>query len=111
MAPTGTPTNNCGGALNLGYVSDNNYVTCDNGQSEVYSNFGLNIPAGSTINYVEVAIEGHTDGRNLNVSLSENGGFNFINTLTTTFAPVTVAVVAPAVPERATSPVTKSLTG
>ena len=86
-APTGTPTNNCGGALNLGYVSDNNYVTCDNGQSEVYSNFGLNIPAGSTINYVEVAIEGHTDGRNLNVSLSENGGFNFINTLTTTFAP------------------------
>ncbi|HNC07298.1 MAG TPA: Ig-like domain-containing protein, partial [Anaerolineales bacterium] len=85
-APTNTFTNGCGEATN-GYTSNNSYTTCDNGQSEVYGNFGLNIPAGSTINYVEVAIEGHTDGRNLNVSISDNGGFNFFNILTTTFAP------------------------
>ena len=29
----------------------------------VYSDFNLNIPVGSTINYVEIGFEGYTDGR------------------------------------------------
>ena len=93
-APTSSADNGCGGDVANAYTSNNSYTTCTTGNSGVYSNFNLNIPAGSTINYVEVALEGYTDGTNLQVSISNNGGANFGNVLLTTFAP------EPATPNR-----------
>ena len=85
-APTIATNNGCGNDVVNAYTSNNSFTTCSTGQSGVYSGFGLNIPAGSTINYVEIGIEGHTDSTNLAVSMSENGGANFGNTINTSLA-------------------------
>lgn len=75
-APTTAANSGCNNSANA-FTSNNQYTTCGSGSSAVYSNFNLNIPAGSTINYVEVALEGYTDGRNLQISISDNGGASF----------------------------------
>jgi len=88
--------------LNAGnaYVSDDQYVQSNgNNKSAVYGNFGFSIPNGSTINLVEVSVEGHGN-KNWKVAVSNNNGvtysafMNIINTgadtLTVTGGPGTL---------------------
>ena len=60
------------------YLSDNIYVqSSGNNKSAVYGNFGFNnIPAGSTINLVEVSVEGHGN-RNWRVAVSKDNGATY----------------------------------
>src|SRR5258706_657725 len=77
--------------LNTGnaYASDNVYVqSTGSNKSAEYGNFGFSIPAGSTINLVEVSVEGHGN-KNWKVAVSKNNGASYsafttiINTTTT----------------------------
>ncbi len=75
-APSGSA--NVSGWTNVGnaYVSDNNNATATiffGANSVDYNNFGISIPAGSTIDGIEVAIEGRTNGPQLSVSVSPDG--------------------------------------
>src|SRR5215468_3411867 len=60
-----------------GYASDDQYVQSNgNNKSAEYGNFGFNIPAGATINLVEVSVEGHGT-KNWKVAVSNNSGANY----------------------------------
>ncbi len=65
------------------YASDNNRTVANSGNDEVeYYGFDFSaIPAGATINGIEVLIEGYQEGggtpRQADISLSWNGGSNF----------------------------------
>ncbi|MBU1044156.1 MAG: DUF2341 domain-containing protein [Candidatus Omnitrophica bacterium] len=66
------------------YANDTSRATSSNGQSQQYSNYGINIPAGSTILGIEVQMDAYastTTGliQGL-VELSWNGGTNFTST-------------------------------
>jgi len=78
-APSTNTNNN--GVTNPGnaYSSNDGYAVFDSQDDQVdYGNFGLSIPAGSTINGIEVAVEGNrTDPRTLDISLSYDGGSHF----------------------------------
>lgn len=70
------------------FSSDNAYATNGtDGQSQLYANFGFSIPSGSTINGIEVTVEGKTSstsgGRQFNVALSGDSGSNFTSEKTT----------------------------
>ena len=82
------------------YVSDNIYTqTNGNNKSAVYGNFGFNLPAGATINLVEVSVESHGT-KNWKVAVSKNNGSSFsayttitntaIDTVTVTGGPGTM---------------------
>jgi hypothetical protein len=59
------------------YISDDVYVqSTGNNKSAIYGNFGFSIPAGATINLVEVSIEGHGN-KNWKVAVSNNNGVSF----------------------------------
>ena len=59
------------------YISDNQYVTSNgNNKSAEYGNFGLSIPAGATINLIEVSVEGHGT-KNWKVAVSRNNGASY----------------------------------
>jgi uncharacterized protein YcfL len=65
--------------LNAGnaYVSDNVYAQGKgSNKSAEYGNFGFNIPAGSTINLVEVSVEGYGN-KNWKVAVSKNNGATY----------------------------------
>src|SRR5258706_12968681 len=71
------------------YVSDNAYAQAKgSNKSAEYGNFGFSIPAGSTINVVEVSVKGHGN-KNWKVAVSKNNGASYsafttiINTTTT----------------------------
>ncbi|MFN8412937.1 MAG: sortase [Anaerolineales bacterium] len=76
-APTATTSNGCGGGVGAGYSSNNTFATCGAGNAAVYQTFNLTVPAGSTIDGIEVAVEGHTSGRDIQIALSQNGGANY----------------------------------
>lgn len=60
------------------YLSDNLYAQSNDSfsKSAVYGNFGFNIPAGSTINRVEVSVEGHGN-KNWKVAVSKDNGISY----------------------------------
>ncbi len=62
---------------NNAYLSDNAYAEgSGNNKSAEYGNFGLSIPAGATINLVEVSVEGHGT-KNWKVAISKNNGTSY----------------------------------
>jgi len=69
------------------FVSDNAYAAYSSlGETATYINFNIPaIPAGSTINGIEVAVEGYnaTNTRNVQIQLSWNGGTTFTAATTT----------------------------
>ncbi|MFA6272941.1 MAG: YDG domain-containing protein [Candidatus Paceibacterota bacterium] len=76
-----------------GYTSDDAYATTTNTSSWVsYSNFDISaIPTGSTINGIEVSVEGKTAGRDIDISLSWNH-FNYTSVIAAGFTEATDAV-------------------
>src|SRR5258706_1373415 len=59
------------------YVSDNAYAQAKgSNKSAEYGNFGFSIPAGSTINVVEVSVKGYGN-KNWKVAVSKNNGANY----------------------------------
>ncbi len=77
-----TPSSNSNnGWANPGkaYVSDNQRAVANSGTDVVeYSNFGLSIPTGSSVDSIVVQIEGYTSLlRQANISLSSNGGATY----------------------------------
>ena len=85
------PDNDVGTQGNV-YTSNNGYATINSSNDEVnYQNFGLSIPSGATINGIEVAIEGYSEGtRNADIALSSNNGVS-ITAFETTVMPSTTA--------------------
>jgi LPXTG-site transpeptidase (sortase) family protein len=86
QAPSGNV--NGGGGDNVttpgnAYVSDNTYVVANGGgQNARYFGFGLAIPAGDTIDGIQVSLEGNrTGGRDFDVDLTWNNG-TFQNAIT-----------------------------
>ena len=88
LAPNANPSGNCTNRGNA-YVSDNVYTTCGTGNTAVYTFPSFNIPAGSVVDGIEVAVEGQSSGRDLDVSFSDNG-VNFY-VIRTTGYPVSTA--------------------
>jgi hypothetical protein len=76
--PDETATNNGVGNQNNGWVSDNNYATFDNDNDyAIYGFPDLNIPTGSTIEGIEVFIEGYaTSSRDLGIALFNKSNTN-----------------------------------
>jgi len=74
---------------NNAFTSNNQYASATNTQSEVYGTFNVpTIPAGATINGVQVSVEGYrsTGGggsKTFDVSLSWNGGTSYTSTKNT----------------------------
>jgi hypothetical protein len=65
-----TITDNSVGSEDNGWVADNNYATFDS--SSDYADYGfpdITVPAGSTVDGIEVLIEGKTTGRNLTAAI------------------------------------------
>ncbi len=62
---------------NNAYASDNQYAEgTGNNKSAEYGNFEISIPAGATINLVEVSVEGHGT-KNWKVAVSKNNGTSY----------------------------------
>jgi hypothetical protein len=62
------------------------YASASGGQTIVYKNFNISIPAGRTIEGIEVILKAKTGGINVNVSLSKDGGVTYLsNSPRTTF--------------------------
>lgn len=77
-----SPTSNTSTGVNNpanGYSSNNQYAVFDaSGDLVNYANFNLAIPAGASVTGIEVILEGNrSNDRDLQVSLSANGGSSF----------------------------------
>ena len=61
------------------YLSDNEYADSSNqGQTQVYGNYGFDLPPTANITKVEVGYEAHTTGdEGIRIELSLNGGVNW----------------------------------
>jgi len=84
------PTANINGSGNSGwtnpsyaYASDNQYATASNSNRNVqYTNFNIpTILSGSTINGIEVSLEGKTTERQVGVALSYDNGSHWTSTI------------------------------
>jgi len=75
-APTTGTAAGCTNANNA-FSSDDLFTSCGSGQAAVYSNFNLNIPAGSIIDGIEVALESYSGNRDFEVAISGNQGNNY----------------------------------
>ena len=66
-------------------LSDDSYVVCDDGESFVLSGFGLAIPAGSTIDGIQIEIEHRTSlgwfTDETCITLSWDGGASYLSNL------------------------------
>jgi len=86
-APTGNEGNTGGGWVNPTYVysSDNHRASADSSNDKIfYKNFGFSIPAGATINGIEVQVEGYTSNtRQADVKISWDGGSHVTSGKTT----------------------------
>ena len=99
-APTGSTLVTAVTNPNNAFTSNNAYATFNaNGNTVNYTTFGNpDIPAGATINGIEVSVEGYNGqaaGRNLQIQLSWNGGANFtaVTAGRTTNLPITDGIV------------------
>ena len=85
-SPSSASTNGKGWkTISYSYVSDNSYTTAQRLQKQLrLGKFNIpSIPGGSTINGIEVKVEGFTTGLQANVALSSNGGSSYGSALTT----------------------------
>ncbi len=88
-APTATVAPNQFTNASNAFASDDAYATGTDGQQQGYKTFGFDIPAGSTINGIEVALEGNKGACEKNtkafkVKLSQDGGSTFTGNVKTT---------------------------
>lgn len=79
LSPSSNTNNNGVSSPENAYTSNNQYAVFDSSSDRVdYRNFGFSIPSGSTINGIEVSLEGNRDSlRTWDVSLSYDGGAHF----------------------------------
>lgn len=79
LSPSSYTNNNNVVNPNGAYTSNDHYAVFDSRDDRVdYRDFGFSIPSGSTINGIEVSLEGNRDSlRTWDVSLSYDGGSHF----------------------------------